>query len=90
MFATLFPNSLLRYNVSMESLPDLLTLRQAADALNISQTRARNLCYSSRLRAVKMAGVWLIPRDAVEEYQRTRRKPGRPPNSERQNDPAPQ
>ena len=64
-------------------MDDLLSVQQAAKELDLSKTQIRRLCQESRLGCFKLPGGrdWLIPRTAVEEYQRTRRKPGRPPKA---------
>jgi len=59
---------------------DKLTTAQAAEVLGVSPNHIRNL-----YRLGKLCGQHLSPRvllfdpAAVEEYARTRRKPGRPP-----------
>ena len=48
--------------------PDILTLEQAAEVLQISMTNARGMCRERRLPSFKVAAQWRIPRAWLEEY----------------------
>jgi excisionase family DNA binding protein len=63
--------------------PDFISTKQAAEILDLSVQYVRDLCLDGRMNCFKLPGGrdWLIPRSEVEEYQRTRRPPGRPPKS---------
>ena len=58
---------------------DILSTEQVADLLGVSPHYVRTLCHDGRLNCFKLSREWLITRASVEEYQRTRRPPGRPP-----------
>lgn len=60
---------------------DIMDVKQAAKALDLSVERIRQLCQEG-LMGRKIAGVWLISRDEVERYRRTRRPRGRPRKGE--------
>ena len=50
--------------------PDLLTLREAADALRVTESTARRWAKAGRVPAVRLPGPngkLLIPREAVEQ-----------------------
>ena len=62
-----------------------MTVPQAAEYLGITQTRIKQLCYEGRfIDAEKIDVMWLIPREAVENY--TRLKPGKKKKEVVQND----
>ena len=61
--------------------PDVLSVKQVAEELDLSETYVRELCQQSRLSAFKLSDVWLIPRSGLEQFKATRRPPGRPPKS---------
>ena len=60
---------------------DVLTLREAAETLNLSQQTIRNLIAQHRLTTVDTRFGRLILKDSVTEYQANRAKPGRPAKS---------
>ncbi len=57
-----------------------LSLREAADALGISEVSARRWVKSGKLKAAQPGRKYLIPREAVEELLRP--KEGAPPGGE--------
>lgn len=52
-------------------LPDYLTTREVAEALGYHVKSVHRIIKDGKLRADKKSGVWLIPREALEEYQAT-------------------
>lgn len=53
-----------------------MTVLQAAEYLGVTQTRIKQLCSEGRfVGAEKIDVIWLIPREAVENF--TRLKPGK-------------
>ncbi len=60
-----------------------MSVEEAANILGITPERVRKLCQQGRF-GTKFSGVWLITREEIAEYQRTRRRPGRPRKSESQ------
>ena len=54
--------------------PELLTLRELAEYLRVSPRTAYQLCYDGAVPAVKVGGVWRIPR-AELDAQLGRRSP---------------
>jgi excisionase family DNA binding protein len=61
-----------------ETLPDVLTMGQAAAALGVSRQAIWHAVNRGRLKALRFQHVVLIPRGALDEYQRTKSKGGRP------------
>ena len=57
---------------------DWLTLREAADALQISEVSARRWVKSGKLRASKPGMKYIIPREAVEELLHPKAEASRP------------
>jgi excisionase family DNA binding protein len=49
--------------------PELLTVSQAADALNASGQSIRNWIRAERLRGIRIGNRFLIPRDEVERMR---------------------
>ncbi|HXG19213.1 MAG TPA: helix-turn-helix domain-containing protein [Methylomirabilota bacterium] len=60
------------------SLPDVMTMGQAAAALGVSRQAIWHAVNRGRLRALRFQHVVLIPKGALDEYQRTKSKGGRP------------
>lgn len=59
-------------------LPDVMTMGQAAGALGVSRQAIWHAVNRGRLRALRFQHVVLIPKGALDEYQRTKSKGGRP------------
>lgn len=55
-----------------QDVDEALSLREAADALGISEVTARRWVKEGRLEAYRPGGKYLIPRSAVEELQKRR------------------
>ena len=55
-------------NSILSGLPHVLTLEQAARALQISVTGARQMCREKRLPAFKVGQQWRIPRTWLIEF----------------------
>lgn len=79
-------------------VPGYLTVREAAQKLNVQWKRVGHWCATGRLYAVKIADVWLIPEESLErfqvpqeglDYEGVRRPKGDPPKSRRQRHRAP-
>lgn len=58
-----------------------MTVSEAAIELELSEERIRKLCQGGRL-GEKVAGVWLITREQLNEFKNNRRGPGRPRKGE--------
>lgn len=54
-----------------------VTVQQAAQELNVTQNYVRLLCNEGRF-GVKIGRQWLISREELDAYKRTKRRPGRP------------
>ena len=52
-------------------MPDYITTEEAADILGYNVKSVRRLIRQGRLRADKKVGVWLIPREVLEEYRQS-------------------
>jgi excisionase family DNA binding protein len=63
---------------SKETLPEVMTMGQAAGALGVSRQAIWHAVNRGRIKALRFQHVVLIPRSALDEYQRTRSKGGRP------------
>lgn len=48
-----------------EALPEILSVKQAADLLGSSESYVRILCRQGRIRSVKLGKNWKIGRDAL-------------------------
>jgi len=59
-------------------LADVVDAPQAAAMLGVTRQHVVHLCQTGRLQARRLSSTWVMPRQAVEEYARTRRPPGRP------------
>jgi len=60
------------------ALPDVMTMGQAASALGVSRQAIWHAVNRDRLQALRFQHVVLIPKGALDEYQRTKSKGGRP------------
>jgi excisionase family DNA binding protein len=56
----------------------MLTVGQAANKLQVTPERVRNMIYAGTIPAEKLSRVWLIPNYAIEQRIAARPKPGRP------------
>lgn len=52
----------------LDTMGDLLTTAEAARVLNVSPHTVTRLCESGRLRAVRVASMWRIPKVRLREY----------------------
>lgn len=52
----------------LETYDDLLTAREAMEALKISKNGLYDLLNNGALKAYRNGRVWRIPRQAIEEY----------------------
>ena len=67
----------------MSLTDDYVSVHDAAIMLNVDRTRVNRLLYQGRFEgAVKIARNWVIPREAVENFQRL--KPGVKSKTKRQ------
>ena len=55
----------------MTELPDLLTIKQVAEYLQVAELTVRRMLKDGRLRGTKLGVLWRIPRESVEELIRT-------------------
>ena len=54
---------------------DYMTLKEAAEKWGVSPRRVNDYCAGERIPgAVKMAGVWLVPKDAEKPRDKRRKK----------------
>jgi len=51
--------------IDVESMPELLSVPEAADELGVSRQRALQLVNAGQLAGVKVGDTWVIPRSAV-------------------------
>ena len=58
----------------LEGYDDLLTTEEACEALKIGKNALYALLADGSLKAYRNGRVWRIPKDAVEEYIRTKAK----------------
>jgi excisionase family DNA binding protein len=54
----------------MTELPDMLTLRQVMEYLQLSEATVRRMLKDGRLRGTKLGAVWRIPRESLDELIR--------------------
>ena len=61
-----------------DPLANLITIKQAAEILGYDPGSVRKILERTpgRLRAHKVAGVWLLERESVEAYKRRRQADG--------------
>jgi excisionase family DNA binding protein len=55
--------------VGVSRLPDYLTVEETADILGYHPESVRKMVRAGKLRADKKGTMWLIYREALEEYQ---------------------
>ena len=54
---------------------DYMTLKEVAEKWGVTPRRVNYLCAAGRIPgAVKMAGVWLVPKDAEKPRDKRRKK----------------
>jgi hypothetical protein len=63
-------------NQSIEDKGQLISLGEASERYGFSRTHFRQIAQRGRLKAQKIAGVWLTTPAAVEEYIKSRAKRG--------------
>ncbi len=59
-------------------LANVVDAAQAAAMLRVSRQHVVHLCNTGRLPARRLTSTWVTSRQAVEDYARTRKGPGRP------------
>ena len=72
MFIALFerPN----YNILWRCIMEYMTLKEASEKWGITPRRINYLCLAGRIPgAVKMATIWLVPKDAEKPIDRRRK-----------------
>ncbi|XEC96008.1 helix-turn-helix domain-containing protein [Paenibacillus tarimensis] len=55
-------------------LEEVLTAKEAADALEVSQRHISRLCATEKLQCRNAPGGWLVLKQSVEEYNRERKR----------------
>lgn len=65
--------AVLAYNYPMH----FLTTSQVANELGITETTVRRYCNEGRM-GTKIGRQWLITRDELDRFKKSRREPGRP------------
>lgn len=63
-------------------LSELITLKQAADAVDLSYSHLRYLARRGDIWAVQLGRSWFTTLDAVQDYASRPHKPGPKPESE--------
>lgn len=53
----------------MEDFPHIMTLKQAAQFLGLSELTLKRRIYGKQIKAYKDGGYWKIKREWAEEYQ---------------------
>ena len=62
------------YNVIWRCCMDYMTLKEASEKWGITPRRINYLCLAGRIPgAVKMATIWLVPKDAEKPIDRRRK-----------------
>ena len=61
-------------------LADVVDAAEAAAMLGVTRQHVVLLLKTGRLPGRRLTATWVTTRQAVHEYQRTRRPPGRPPS----------
>ena len=61
-----------------QPLPELLSISQAAAALGVTRSGISHAIERGKLTVMRFGNVTLIPRAALEQYNRTKSKGGRP------------
>jgi len=59
-------------------LANVVDAAEAAAMLGVSRQHVVHLCNTGRLPARRLTSTWVTSRQAVEDYARTRKGPGRP------------
>jgi excisionase family DNA binding protein len=72
-------------------MPDYLTVEEVAEILGYHSESVRRIIREGKLGADKKSRVWLIPREALKEYQKTlagksKHDPWRPGAREQENE----
>lgn len=60
---------------------ELLTTRQAAEVVGVSQRRMQQICADGKLGII-IGGSYMIARSELDKYLETEHRPGRPPKKE--------
>lgn len=72
-------------------MPDYLTVEEVSEILDFHVNSVRRIIRNGKLHADKKSGIWLIPREALKEYQetlegRSKHDPWRPGGREKENE----
>lgn len=59
-------------------MSELVTVKQAAELLGLSYSRVRVLIESGRLKAERLADMWVLRREDVDAFKALPRRAGRP------------
>jgi len=70
--------SLSKLDVNLLESSNFISLAQASDLASLSQDHLRRLAEQGKLGARKIGRNWVTTEEAVLEYMRTRKPPGRP------------
>jgi len=62
----------------------MFTTTQAAELLNLKPAMVRRHCESGALAAVKVGRDWVISQEAIDNFQASRKAPGRPAQAPRE------
>lgn len=55
---------------TVSTIPDYLTVREAADIIGVDESQVRRYCLDSKLPAKKVGQVWLIKTDDAKNFVR--------------------
>ena len=56
---------------------EYVNAEEAATIIKVNESRIRQICLAGRFKgAFKIRNIWLIPREAVKGYSKTKLKPG--------------
>lgn len=53
---------------TLEAMPELLSVKQAAQVLNVAPRTVNKMCSQGRIKAVKVMSVWRVNRDALLSF----------------------
>ena len=71
-------NSYIFMGLDNKKFKDLISLTEADELYGISSAHLRRLAIQGKLGAQKIGRNWVTTKEAIEEYLRNRRPPGRP------------
>ena len=70
IYGTIAPKHHAHMNERMNEVTAWITVKEAADVLDLTQHAVRHLCRTEKLAARRFGKAWMISRESVEHYQR--------------------